>query len=226
MANYPVFAKSSSKKYKQRKITDFTKKVTGIAKKVVHREAETKSALNNSIPGNMFNDSVYAQNLNFFISQGSNAENVIGEKFYLKNIHIKGTLSNLVNINTGNTPLFYRLLVIRTKKPLTNSSSIITATDIFRSSNSIASLAHVDLHKVDLIKDITGKLTNPINLTNDQTRFDINLKINKTHFIDTDNGGYLKDKNYYLIFTAYKVDNPVFNVGFLSLNWSINFKDM
>lgn len=220
---YRAKANPTRKVYKKTNSVGFSKAV----KAIVHKEAETKSALSNVTPGFIFDDFCYAQNLNFFIQQGQTSEQLIGEKLFLKNIHLKGWLSSVNNATASNEPLMYRLLLIRSKKPLITTSGTITATDVFRSTVDLSSNAHVDMHKVDIIRDIRGKIPMPrLANTTDSIAFDLNVKINKSHTFDSDNSGYFKDKNYYLVYTAYKVSHPASNVGFLKMSYTLNYKDM
>lgn len=230
MPNAPVFAKMP-RKYKQRKITDFTKKVTAIAKKAIHKEAETKSPMNNLGAGiNMIPDIVYATNLTYFIAQGNSAETIDGEKVFVKNIRLKGLVFAFNSATVTNTPTTFRLMVIKTKQPLTNTNAPITASDVFRLPVPAytALQGHLDTHRVDILYDKVINFGQP-NQANviEHKGFEINLKINKTHFIDQENGGYFKDKNYYLVYTLCKSDAAVVNTsGVIRCQWSINLKDM
>lgn len=203
------------------------KSVATIAKRVVHREAETKSAIN-SLSQAVAGDSVYAQNINFFLAQGDTSESIDGEKFMLKNIYMKASIIKHNNSTATNEDLTFRVMLIRTKKALTNTSTIITYSDVFRgSSDRLASKGFVDLHKVDLLYDKTFHFSQP-NQANTfaQKAITINKKINKNLLFDTDNGGYLKDKNYYLIYTAHTPNNTVETVATLRAQWALNFKDL
>lgn len=226
MPNLPVFAKSKPKgKYSAKiDLSAFNKQV----KKVIHKQSETKSYLDNVSGQNLYNDFVYAQNLNYGISQGVNSEQIIGEKLFVKNIRVKGQVTSLCGTTPSNGQLAYRVLIVRTKKALTSSWSAVTFSDIFRgSTTAVASRAMVDLHKVDVIYDKTKIIGQPNNsAVAMMSHVDFNIKINKNHFCDQDNSGYFKDKNYYLIITAHKEDSGVLaNVGYLRATWTVNFKD-
>ena len=203
------------------------KAVTAIAKKTTLKVAETKSAISNRVT-DLFNDLVYAQNLNYFLSQGSTAESIIGEKFFLKNIYIKGRFYSYNTSGAGTSPLHCRLMIVRTKKALTNTFVAISTDDVFRGVTSeFASVGFPDLHKVDVIKDVTYRVPQTtLGTSGTSVAFTHNIKINKTLFVDTDNGGYLKDKNYYLIASVYKADNPAITVGAIRYQWAMNFKDL
>lgn len=224
-----LYKKRTNRKVAVKGLTTVQKKaVATIAKKVTYKVAETKSALNTGIAYSHFDDAVYAQNLNFFLAQGISSEQIVGEKFYMKNIHIKGSFSNINSSISGNGTLTWRLAIIRTKKALTSSTLQITGTDVFRNSTTqIASLGMIDLHKVDLIYDKIHTISQPnISNANQNVPFDINVQINKTHFLDLDNSGYLKDKNYYLVSSCHKADGVAQNTGFIRFQYSLNFKDM
>jgi len=224
-----LYKKTYQKKATVKGLTQVQKKaVTTIAKKVTYKVAETKSALNPNLAYSHFDDAIYAQNLNFFMAQGSNSEQIVGEKFFLKNINIKGSFSNINSTITGNGTLTWRLAIIRTKKQLTSTALSVSPLDIFRT-NTVqqASVGMIDLHKVDLIYDKVHQISQPnlIN-TNQNVPFNINVQINKTHFLDQDNSGYLKDKNYYLISTCHKADSISQNTGFIRFQYVLNFKDL
>lgn len=213
-----------TKKTQTRKVV--APKLAAAIRQITRGVAETKSLLTMVSQGNIFPDTVYAQNLNSYISQGITSESIIGEKLFIKNIHLKLRLSSFNNAIATNGRLNYRLLVIKTKKALTTTYTTITGTDVFRNASDAATLGHVDLHKVDLLYDRKGSIVQPNQQNvNEQISVDINIPVNRTHWFDTDNGGYFKDKNYYLIWTATKPDTPAANIGFMSSAWSVNFKD-
>lgn len=215
------------KKYNKTKQTNFTKKVSAIAKKAVYKVAETKSPIQIRT-SDLFNDLVYAQNVTFAIGQGNTSFAIEGKKFHIKNITVKGRIYSYNTATPTNSNLHFRFLLIRTKKALTNTFGAIAADDVFRgTTNEVATVGHVDLHKVDLIKDYSTKvLPTPIGSTGTSNSFSMNIPINKTVTVDTENGGYLKDSNYYIITTCYKADNPAANVGALRMQWATNYKDI
>lgn len=204
------------------------KAVTILAKKATMGVAETKSYLNVHSQS-MFSDLVYAHNIMFPIAQGSNSENVIGEKFFLKNIRLRGLLQSSNGTTPSNEKLFVRLALIRTKKNLTASASSITSTDVYRApvSTYIASQAFLDLHKIDVVCERKFTVEQPqFDAISTGTAFDINCQINKTLFFDQDNSGYLKDKNYYVIFTCHKSGGASATIGTIRYQYMINYKDV
>lgn len=226
MTNAPVFAKMP-KKYVQTKLNFSKKTMTAIAKKVVHGEAETKSAIT-ATSQTLLNDLVYAQNLNFFISQGDTSETLDCEKLFIKNIYIRGLLLNSSNATNGQGDQCFRVQIVKTKKALTNVFSAITASDVYRGATTFFAMqGFVDLHKVDLLYEKTFRIGIPEQANVDQNiPFTINLKVNKNHYFDFDNGGYFKDKNYYFIITPYKsAAAGGLSVATLRMQWAINFKD-
>lgn len=216
----------TGKKYRQTKITaaSFNKAV----KKVVYGVAETKSFIANAA-FNLADGSVYAINLNFPLIQGSNAENIVGEKLFLKNIYVKGEMFQVNSATVSNLPSYQRVLIIRTKKPLTNTNVSITPTDVFRlgtATNRWSTNGMVDLHKVDLLYDKLIYFGQPNQANTDQFRaVTINKKVDRTHYVDTDNGGYFKDKNYYMIICNDKNTAQAGNSGSIRISWAMNFKD-
>lgn len=218
------------KVYRKRKPTQSRKGLTALIKKVVHKDAETKSPItNNGVSGVLlFPDLVYAQNLNHFIAQGLTAETIIGEKIFIKNIRAKLLMFALNSVSAGQTDTTFRVAFIRTKQPLTSTNTNITTVDVFRNNpQAVASQGHLDLHKVDVLYDKTFHFGQPNQANVLQTKeVEVVLNINKTHYFDTDNGGYLKDKNYYMIYTAHKGDLTVAtNCAALRAVWAINLKD-
>lgn len=200
-----------------------TKAVARIARSVTLKAAETKSyfAGYNLTP---LDNSWNAQNLIYPIAQGSNAENVIGEKMFLKNIRFKGWAA-IANGSTTTATRIARMVVFATKKALTNSSVLITTSDLCRTGGlNYAPAAHIDLHKVDVLYDNAFELTPGIANQSVTRHFDINVPINKTVFFDADNSGYLKNKNYYMAIVGYDGNGVNAPVQF-TYNFAVNFKD-
>lgn len=198
--------------------------VSKIAKKVVLKAAETKSSLTSYSMTPL--DGVWAaSNLNFPIGQGDTAEDVIGEKVYLKSINIRGNIY-IATPEAGITTLA-RVVVFRTKQNLTTSTASITATDLVRSPASTnPQQHHIDLHKVDLLYDSTFALTPQVSATQViQQPFNIVLPINKTHYFDSDSSGLFKDKQYYVGYVGYN-GNVLANAAGCTFTAAINFKDM
>lgn len=205
--------------------TAFTRAVATIAKRVTQKVAETKSAYNSISSSNMFDQVVYARNLLYFMAQGTGSEQYIGEKMFIKNIHIKGQLTF-----TGTTERnkSYRLLVIRANQAFTTSSTAITYSDVFRSgsSNSAlpASCLHTDNHKVTVLYDSGPKVAVKQYLTHIPIHpIDINLKINKSVHWTADGSGYIKNGNYYVIYMA--DDQSAANMASVAWDFTVNFKD-
>jgi len=60
---------------------------------------------------------------------------------------------------------------------------------------------------------------------NSVAHFNIRVPINKSHWFRSDNSGYLKNGDYYLIMVAEKDTAPVGNGGYVSYQWAMNFTD-
>ena len=213
--------KVGGKSYKQSTITasSFNKAV----KKVINKEAETKSFISTAYTFTGSSDVVYCANLVAPMTQGTGEGQYIGEKMQIKNIHLKAVISRLVN-----ETVFMRVLLIRTKQPITaTSSNGITYTDVFRGgATSVATIGMVDLNKVSLVYD--KLITVPeasITSTLGQRNWSYNLKLNKKVTWDTSNGSYLKDANYYLICVPQNPSNTP-NIAFFRLQYTVNFKDI
>lgn len=203
------------------------KQVVKIAKAAVMKSAETKSYLASYsiIPAdNTWN----VQNLIYPISQGDTAEQIEGEKLFIKNIRFNGFVA-INNPASTSTTRQYRMVVFATKKPLTNSSSGITVTDLVRAGGSANSMCqHIDLHKVDLLYDRKFSLTQALSGQTVTRPFMLNVPINKTCYFEADNAGYLKDKNYYMALVA--SDGFGGSAGTAPVKfeytWTVNFKDI
>lgn len=199
--------------------------IKSIATKAARSVSETKSELlsNDRLTADGI---VYAQNLNYQIAQGVTSQNVIGEKIFLKNINIHGYAVNLAG-STNDSPITVRLCVVRTETPLTTTTpSAINATDVFRSATGkLARQGHVDLHKVDLLYDKQMVINTDITGVNSTQPFTIRVPINKSLWFRSDNSGYLKNGDYYLIMVAEKDNAPVGNGGYVSYQWAMNFTD-
>lgn len=199
--------------------------ITALIKKVVHKEAETKSLITWDEYA-LFNDYIYATNLNYKLQQGTGDDKIIGERFFLKNIHLKGHVVN--NNGTSNGNLVVRLAIIKTKTQLTNTTVAIGGTQVFRAGtvDFAASMGMVDFNKVDLVKDISFTIPQPSISNISNTRpFDINLKVERNLAMDFA-AGYLKDKNYYMVVTVHKADYVAANAGYLRCQYTLNFKDI
>lgn len=224
MPNAPVFAKMSTK-YKQTKITDFTKKVRAIAKKAIKSEAETKSY----IAGNTAtctSDTATAFNLNYAMGPGTGEGQYVGEKIHVNSINMKIVVSQL-STAAQNESMHFRILLIRTKQNLTTGSTIITNGDVFRGTTvALATIGHVDLNKVTLLHDQLVHIPAPqIAGVNGQKTIHFRKKLNKTETWDNSNSGYFKNSNYYLIAVPQNPSNST-AIGFIRFQYTINFKDM
>lgn len=202
------------------------KSVATIAKKVTMKAAETKSAFRSIASANMYDGLIYARNLCYFMSQGTGSELYIGEKIWLKNIHLKGQLA-FTNLTDGISST-YRLLVVRSNNIWTNSVTNPTYTDIFRgsSSNSVyGSALHTDNHKITVIYDSGAKVA-PKNFKDNISKavFDINLNISKSHFWTADGSGSFKNGDYFLVYMA--ENGPATgNIATILFDYTVNFKD-
>lgn len=199
--------------------------VSKIAKRVVLRQAETKSYYQSSTNATVFDTVGYARNLIYPIAQGATSETVIGEKLHIKNIRIKGQM--LFN-GTTEADKMTRFVIIKSEKDLTNSQASITLSDVFRatSNGSLApTVSSPDLHKIDLFYD-----SGPIRVVKSYAThlpiypIDINVNIDKTEYFDGDNSGNLKGGNYYFVFTAY--DGSTANMANIAFDWTVNYKDL
>lgn len=215
-------------------------KMAKIAKSVVLRQAETISPINNFEFSPNYNE-LATRNLNYFVSQGDTSYQIHGEKVMLKNIHMKvrlfwnGGIS--VGVTVGNSDRIIRVLVYKTKTPLTSSyGSSITKSEVFRqesgtTSTLLATTGHVDLRKVTLLydKSITFRARDMIttaNVSGMLKDLDINIPLNKVEYFDGDTSGYFKTGNYY--FSVIYDDTIASSLaGFtVSCQYAMNVKDL
>lgn len=229
----PRLGKNSKKRRsKLKKITKSS--VARIAKNVMMKATETKSAMN-SFSGTLRHEFTFAKNLLYFMNQGTNATSVVGEQIFLKTINIKGYFVTAPSYKSF--PVFVRVVIIKTKKALVTSGlTSITSSDVFRSETGtdVALRSHVDLHKVDLMYDRTFKLPNE-GLDTGATifntkRFNKTLKINKKITWDAEGvsglSGFLKDKNIYMVFQAFIPGATIGdNLCDANMTYSVNYKD-
>lgn len=197
-------------------------------KRIVGGLAETKSYLGsiNMVP---LEDTIRCTNLVYNISQGTAKDDVVGLKYHIKNIRFNGYIYNTAsaNINFNGAA---RIIVFRDKVKLTSSASTLSPSDLFRVAGTNAYYAmtgHVDLRKVDLLHDETILLTQPTDTARISVPVRFNIPINKTVNMDTDNSGWLKDKNFYMAFLYYTGEGDIAAASFgLIGDYSVNFTDL
>lgn len=226
--NYKKFNKNKGKK----KATGLTKTqlkaVSTIARRAVGKTVETKSYYGSHTSSSIYGSILYAKNLIYSMSQGYNSETYIGEKLWVKNIHIKGLLAFDSATASVRAKLF-RLLVVRCTKLLTSGSGSITETEIFRSGSSNLALMpacyHTDSHKVDILYDSGAKTINESFDSNVPIYpFDLNIKINKNLYMDADNSGVFKGGDYYFIWCAEDLSGAT-AAAKIAFDYTINYKD-
>lgn len=210
------------------------KKTVALVNKVVNRKLkqyiETKSSYATLGQFHYAND-LRAVNLIHHMSQGDTNVTYTGRSINLKSIHIKGRMHLE---NPGNQPngICCRFMIIRTKKALTNSSSVITTTDVLRALGQqyFASTGHVDFGKVQLLYD-KKHVVQPFNSDGNANRYisyDIKVPFKgKKVYWDENNSGYLKDGNYYLVTTIDSIgaSQSIDRVGVDNIDWTVNFQD-
>lgn len=201
------------------------KAMAQIAKKVVFREAETKSALL-TWDQTLFDDLAYGLNLTHAIAQGTGVQQRIGQKINLKNFYIKGKLTAINNATVGNGTTLFRLMIVKSDQEITISNATLTKSDIFRgTTNNVSSRGFPDLSKISVVYDRQFLMKADIQNANEHIPFTLNKKIGKKVFFNQDSQSYLKSDQYYLLITASKTDGSAANCGFLNCQIAINFKD-
>lgn len=205
------------------------KAVATIAKKTVGKAVETKSYYGSHTSSAIYGSYLYAKNLIYSMSQGYNSETYIGEKLWVKNIHIKGILAFDSATASVRAKLF-RLLVVRATKLLTSGSGSITETEIFRSGSSnlavMPACYHTDIHKVDVLYDSGAKTINESFDSNVPIYpFDLNIRINKNLHMDADNSGVFKGGDYYFIWCAEDLSGALVPAAKIAFDYTVNYKD-
>lgn len=199
------------------------RKVAQIAKRVTLKQSETKSAISSNFLDPLDNN-YQVQNLVYFITQGDDGDDMIGKKMHVNNIRINGFIQHT---NNGSASKFCRIVVFRTKSPLTATKTNLTKTDLFRSGGTTyVPTDHIDLHKVDVLLDKRITVTPTISGTVRQgNQVAMNVRIDKDEWFDADNSGYLKGKNYYVAFGCYSGEGGVTAPAAFTYTWAVNFKD-
>lgn len=205
------------------------KAVKTIAKAVTQKAAETKSFYSSHTSSDVYGGYVYAKNLIYAMSQGYNSETYIGEKIFLKNLHIKGHMA-FTSATASVRAKTFRFLIIRHQKLLTSGSGSITVADVFRSgtSNTAAypSCLHTDIHKADILYDSGCKVINEAYDSNEPVYpFDLNIPVNTNRFFDADNSGVFKGGNYYFLWMAEDLSGALVPAAKIVFDFSVNFKD-
>lgn len=235
--------KSSVKRRKSqpKKVGTKTKletKIAKIAKSVVMKEAETFSPIN-SFEWSNNTGQITAQNLLFFMQNGDSSITFRGEKVFFKNIRMKIRVlyrGAATAATVYNTPRVVRLMVFKTKDALTNTSTNIARSSLFRAetgtvNNLFATTSHVDLHKVTLLHDslvtFDGRDITPTTTAgNDVIKaVELNIPLNKIEYFDADNGGYLKGGNYYFAM-VFDDQQATINGITISCTYAVNLKDL
>lgn len=197
-----------------------TKAVATIAKKATLKVAETKSYISSSTRSPV-SDLYYASNLIYPITQGTTSETVIGEKMFLKNIHIR--LFYKTAIGLGAAQQTVRFMVVQAKKDFTNSHGTVSYLDLMRGVGGTPSVDFPDHHKVTILKKYEMVL-NPSTTSGHVFVKDIYVPINANKTFQSDNSGYFKAGNYYLILHASDFSG-LNTTGQFSFTWSVNYKD-
>jgi len=196
-------------------------KVAQIARSVNLRQAETKQFQAASYL-NMTSDFWQGVNLIYPMTQGTTSVNVIGEKIHLSSFNFRC----LYRTDTARTDSiqYLRVALIKAKKDFTNTSASLSTTDLVKSPTAATPFCDMfDYHKISVIRQYKRVLI-PKTTKGYATSFDFNVKVGKNEFFQTDNGGYFKNGNYYLI--AMATDGTGINTtGQFIYSYDVNFKD-
>jgi len=226
MPNAPVYAKvGRPKRTSLQKAQRLV--MSKIAKSVVQKTAETKSALG-TWDRTCVDDLLYGQNLCYSISQGDTNQNRLGQKIHINNFYIKGKLIAVNNATVGNGTTVHRVMLIKTDQQLTPTNGQFASVDtIFRGSlTTLADRGFIDRYKNHVLYDKTFTQKTAISNANQHINFVINQKINKTVTYTSNLASYFKDEQYYLIVTSRKTDGTVGTCGFMNVQWGVQFKDL
>lgn len=231
MTNLPVVAqKKRGRKPVQNSFSRAqTAVVSSIAKRVINKQAETKSPITLS-QLTLIDDLLYVINPLHNIAQGDTLESRDGHKIMLKNFYIKGKVTAVNNATVGNGSTLLRFMILKTPQQLTTSSGGVSygaTSAIFRGSlSNFASKGFPDLSKVNVIYDKVWTMkTDQLN-TNQHLPFVINKKIGKTVSYQINTASYCKEDNYYFLITSAKTDGTVGTCALTDLQYAVNFKDI
>lgn len=207
------------------------KHVAQIAKRVVLRAAESKDYFYHWQFSNNNNNTQYAVNLFFDIGQGTSDFTRVGDKIYVDTVNLK--LNWLMNPALFNAPglpqMQFRILVLTSNhrqnngilgSPPTWSGPTIMKSGYFQN-------GMVDTEKFTVIRDQQIEF-NPLNDNTSSANAFRNLKIPFKRNIqyDADGGGFLKGKQYYLVWLPYSTEAFVSLAVQSSVVQNIKFKDI
>lgn len=197
-------------------------------RRVALRQLETKDYPYVITGSALLHNSTTTFNLNYYIGQGTGDANRIGDEIFLKGFKV----GLQINPSTGYSAISYRVLLIRSKQAVYNTS--ISYSNIFKQSSSSNLVNPVDTEKVTVLKSRTVKYVSPVlvNATPTYATRPVTVNMwcnmrNQKFKYDGDNSGFGKFYNYYLVVMPYAVggSDGVTNLGTALGHTTVYYKD-
>lgn len=206
------------------------KVIRKIAVKAIKSQAETKNFYYHYTAQNMAGNVKYAINAYYDISQGTGDMNRIGDKIFINKVNWRMNIVVDPGLFTTVTQpqFFVRYYVVQNKAR--QSNGLLGALQTWGGDNPIKAgypmNGILDLEKFQVLKTKIIKF-NPVNTTVKFNAY-INVSIfpKKSIHYDTDNGGYLRFKNTYLIYELYTPQTFAVNAININVLQNTQFKDL
>ena len=214
------------KTYRKKRLTKYIAKVAG---RVVRRVAETKTYYYGLGTSNWFNNSFKAWNVFYPIGQGTGDSQRIGDKIQPVSAQLSGVFYTN-DINTTNSQTTIRIMVVQNRYQQTNGVVTYQFTD-WAGPNPIkvgdAIRGFIDTEQFTVLRDYKIQI-NPLNNTQtvNNRYVKINIPMPKNFQYGSDNGGYGKFKNYYVLVAVYNSGNGPNNYIRFDGNFKLLFKDL
>lgn len=229
------FAKRRQAAYKKTVGKATNKRIRKVAIKAVKSLTETKVTFINYSPQTVLNNTWYAINAFYDIGQGTADYQRIGDKIWMQSVQFR---MNLLIDNTTMTagqqtiPQFHiRILLVQNKTRQSNGA-ILGTFPIWGGDNPLKAgypmNGIIDKEKFTVMSDRKYTVNPNNNLQKKQNWYkNVTMKMGKSIQYDADNGGYLKFKNYYILFQIYVEDSSLgLNTLKMNLLQSHRYKDL
>jgi len=230
MARSNVIRRKYKKVVAQKKIATTKKFVTKVAKLAIRRSAETKNYFYNWIPQPLANNTTYAFNMLYDVAQGVEDNKRIGDKIFVNSVSYK--------INVLLDPGFFassaipqiniRLTVVQNKTRQSNGVTGNAPTwggdNLIKSGYAMNGI--IDREKFTVLKDRMYQIHPENNNVSQNWYKGLRVPFKKNISYDSDNGGYLKFKNYYLLMAIYSPVSYAINALKFNMVHNVSYKDL